>query len=337
MPQPILAAQATGNLTVMSDTVVRKVLTDDTGKRATGVEVVDAKTKAATTVTARAVMLAASPVETIRLMLNSANAAHPQGLANSSGVLGRYFMDQVPLLIFGSAPDATGKEDDPTWEADPYYGKTGGAYIPRWENVATRTDAGFVRGYGFQGTAGRLFVKPGRPSQIALMGFGELLPYADNRVTLAKSATAGVCRSPISCAGSARTKSALAKEKTGDQGDGRRSRLRRRVDRLPLGLEESGCGAYPNEDPISRLFFRLFFKSSMTMGAAIHESGGARMGEDPKTSVLNAAIKQDVPNLFVTDASAFPTSGTAGTTLTVMALTVRALRVHRRRDDAGRL
>lgn len=83
-------------------------------------------------------------------------------------------------------PDATGEEDDPTWEADPYYAKTCGASIPRWKNARARTGEGFMRGYGFQGTARRLFVEPGRPSQIALMGFGELLPYADNRVTLAK-------------------------------------------------------------------------------------------------------------------------------------------------------
>lgn len=93
----------------------------------------------------------------------------------------------------------------------------------------------------------------------------------------------------------------------------------------PLGLYEYGRGAYPNEDPLSRFFFRKFFKKSMVMGAAIHESGGARMGDDPKDSVLNGHNQSwDVPNLFVTDASAFPTSGTAGTTLTIMALSIRA-------------
>ena len=106
----------------------------------------------------------------------------------------------------------------------------------------------------------------------------------------------------------------------------------------PLGLQEFGRGAYPDDDPISRAFFRLFFKRSMTMGAAIHESGGARMGDDPSTSVLNRHNQSwDIPNLFVTDASAFPTSGTAGTTLTIMALTIRACEYIAAEIGAGRL
>jgi choline dehydrogenase-like flavoprotein len=95
----------------------------------------------------------------------------------------------------------------------------------------------------------------------------------------------------------------------------------------PLGLREMGRGAFPDADPLSRFLFRKWFRKTMCMGAAIHESGGARMGTSPENSVLNGWNQSwDVPNLLVTDASAFAGGGTAGTTLTVMALTLRACR-----------
>jgi choline dehydrogenase-like flavoprotein len=95
----------------------------------------------------------------------------------------------------------------------------------------------------------------------------------------------------------------------------------------PNGLVEMGRGAFPDADPLSRVMFRKWFSKTMCMGAAIHETGGARMGTSSSDSVLNPFNQSwDVPNLIVTDASAFPGSGIAGTTLTVMALTIRACR-----------
>lgn len=95
----------------------------------------------------------------------------------------------------------------------------------------------------------------------------------------------------------------------------------------PLGLTEKGRGAYPEANPVSRFLFRQMFTRTMVMGSAIHEAGGARMGSAPENSVLDQWNRSwDIPNLLVTDASAFPTSGIAGTTLTIMALTVRACR-----------
>lgn len=326
VPQPILAAQKTGRLTILSDTIALKVLTDEAGGRATGAEVVNARTRETRVLTARVVVLCCSPVETVRLMLNSTTHAHPEGLANKSGTLGRYFMDQVPLVIFGSVPGSRGKEDDPTWAADSWYGKTGGAYIPRWINTPRDSDDSFLRGFGFQGTAGRLYVPDTKASQFAFMGFGELLPDAENRVTLSRKRDKwGVPVPHIRCwIGENETR--MLERATHD--------IKEMVEEAgfevewigsPLGLKEYGRGAYPDEDPISRMFFRAFFRRSMTMGAAIHESGGARMGDDPATSVLNRHNQAwEVPNLFVTDASAFPTSGTSGTTLTIMALTIRA-------------
>ena len=93
----------------------------------------------------------------------------------------------------------------------------------------------------------------------------------------------------------------------------------------PLGMEERGKGLFAYMNPISRWLVRKMMPKAMIMGAAIHESGGARMGSDPAASVLNKFNQcWDAPNVFVTDASAFPSSGARGTTLTVMALTARA-------------
>jgi choline dehydrogenase-like flavoprotein len=95
----------------------------------------------------------------------------------------------------------------------------------------------------------------------------------------------------------------------------------------PTGLKEMGSGAFPDADAFSRFMFRKWFRKTMCMGAAIHETGGARMGNAPQNAVLNPYNQLwDAPNVIVTDASAFPGSGIAGTTLTVMALTIRACR-----------
>lgn len=334
VPQPILAAQETGRLTILTNTIARKVLTGSDGKRATGVEVVNTVTRQDDTIEGGVVVLCASPVETARLLLNSA----PGGLANSSGTLGRFFMDQVAMLIFGSAPDVFGKEDDPTWPADPWYGKTGGAYIPRWQNL-NGAGTGYARGYGFQGTAGRMHVAEDRAAKAAFMGFCELLPNADNRVTLGKRRDRwGMPIPHIRCWLGENEKRLLADASEQAKAMFDAAGFETEWIGSPLGLQEFGRGAYPNEDPISRLIFRLMFKKTMTMGAAIHESGGARMGDDPTQSVLNRHNQSwDIPNLFVTDASAFPTSGTAGTTLTIMALTVRACKFIADELGAGRL
>ncbi|MCH4090769.1 MAG: GMC family oxidoreductase [Acetobacter sp.] len=97
------------------------------------------------------------------------------------------------------------------------------------------------------------------------------------------------------------------------------------VEASMLQVKERGRGLFPEAGRISRAVIRWMFPRTLVMGAAIHESGGARMGGDPRNSVLNQYNQSwDVPNLFVTDASSFPTGGSLGTTLTVMALTVRA-------------
>lgn len=329
VPQPLTAALETGRLTLMTDAIVRRVLTDPATGLATGVEFVDRLTKRVETVSAGAVMLCASPIETVRLMLNSDAPKHPDGLGNHSGVLGRYFMDQTPSLTFGSIPEMTGFEVDDTVPPDRFYGTSGGVYIPRFTNLDRTTNSAFARGFAFQGNMGRLPVGPEAKAKFILMGFGEMLPYEDNRVRLngRKRDAWGMPLPHIHCAIHEnervllRAQGEAIKEMAGNSGFD--------VDYTgsQLGLEEFGRGAFPDADWFSRLMFRRNFPRSMSMGAAIHESGGARMGSDSANSVLNAHSQcWAAPNVYVCDASSFASSGTAGTTLTIMALAVRASR-----------
>ncbi|WP_079731654.1 GMC oxidoreductase [Novosphingobium mathurense] len=327
VPRPILAAQDTGRLTVRSDAIVRRVLTDPTTGKATGAEFIDRQTREIEVVHAAAIMVCASPIESVRLLLNSAGGKHPNGIGNSSGMLGRCFMDQVPNLIMGTIPDRKGNEIDDTLPPDPFYGITGGIYIPRWENVSSITNSEFLRGFGYQGTAGRLFTSPDKPAKFAFMGFGEMLAHRDNRISLhpTRKDKWGI---PIPHIDVEMRKNELAMLRAQSRAAlemAQNAGLDTEFVGSCLGIEEHGRGAFPDADWFSRWLVRLNFKSSMSIGAAIHESGGARMGDDPATSVVNSQNQcWDVPNLFITDASTFPTSGCAGTTLTVMALSMRA-------------
>jgi len=326
VPLPILDALSTGRLTVRSDSIVRRVLTDPSTGRATGVEFADRLTKQVQSVEARSVMLCASAIETIRVMLNSAGGKHPNGLGNSSGVLGRYFMDQVPSMIMGTVPGRTGWEMDDTLPPDPFYGASGGVYIPRYENLYNQTNSAFIRGFGYQGTVGRLFAKDDQPAKFAIMGFGEMLADASNFVSLNhnRKDAWGVPIPHISCSMGPNELAMLSEQQRAIKEMVRNAGLQVEFSGSFLGIEEEGRGAFPEADWFSRILFRMNFRSSMSMGAAIHESGGARMGDDPSSSVLNSWNQcWDAPNVFVTDASSFPTSGCSGTTLTLMALSWR--------------
>ncbi|WP_298283199.1 GMC oxidoreductase [Acidocella sp.] len=340
IPHALLAAQATGRLTVRTDAVVRRVLTDPRSGKATGVEYADRLSKKTEVATGKVVMLCASPIETVRLMLNSTSPRHPRGIGNSSGTLGHYFMDQVPSLIIGSVPGVEGAEVADPLPADPFYGNSGGVYIPRFENLGQAAGRGFRRGFGFQGTIGRLFVRAGRPAQFGIMGFGEMLPHFENQISLEprRKDRWGVPLPRIACAITPNEAELLRGQVAAIKDMVEAAGLEIEFYGSQLGLVEQGRGAFPDADWFSRLLFRLNFTKGMAMGAAIHESGGARMGKDPAISVLNAHNQcWDVPNLFVTDASSFATGGCCGTTLTVMALTVRACEYVAGQLAAGRL
>jgi len=325
VPLGILAARDTGRLTTYTDAIVQRITVDDQTGRATGAVYVDEKTRKQHTVTADVVMLCASTIESIRLLLNSGSDKHPNGLGNSSGLLGRYFMDQTPSLTVAKIPQYRGYEDDDSAPHDPSYSPAGGVFIPRFVNLAGTETSKFSRGFSFQGACARIPVPQDHPAAGGLMGFGEMLPYLDNRITLhpRRKDAWGVPIARIRCV-PGDNENRLLQEQV------RTIREIFELNHYDLMFSGSSMGldsktVWPDRDPFSRLVFRMGFPRSIMLGSAIHECGGARMGADPATSVLNEHNQTwDVPNLFVTDGSAFASSGSVGPALTIMALTARA-------------
>lgn len=334
--RPLREAIASGNLDIRYHAIARRILVDETTGRATGAEILDSRTGQVTTLRAAAVVLCASPVESVRLLLNSADARHPDGLANSSGTLGRYFMDQLPCIAVGTWPKAKGWATADTAPADPFYKPSGGIFVPRFVGKGGAAASDF----DFQGGVGRAPVGSDEAARLLFFGFGIMMPDAENRVTLdpSRKDAWGIPAPHIRCKiGEADTETLQRQVATLTEIiEGVGGKLQ--YIGSPLGLIEKGKGAYPDADPFSRFVFRKMFPRTMIMGAAIHETGGARMGHSPKDSVLDAYNRSwDVPNLLVTDASAFAGSGVSGTTLTIMALSVRACRRLAEDFKAGRL
>ncbi|HWU16583.1 MAG TPA: GMC family oxidoreductase [Devosia sp.] len=324
--RPMREAIASGRLDIRYNSIVSKILTDETGRRATGVEIIDRLTRQTSRIAARSVIVCASPIESVRLMLNSANSHHPEGLGNSSGTLGRYFVDQLPCVVSGTYSKAKGWASADSAPPDPFYGPSGGIYMPRFiagDGHSAASD------FAFQGSIGRYSTPDDANARFSFFGYGAMEADPDNRITLdpKRRDAWGIAVPHIRCKIGARDRQTLQEQieaiaETVEHAGGE-------IDYIgsPLGLEERGRGAYPDADPISRLIFRKMFARTMVMGAAIHEAGGARMGNDPKSSVLNGWNQSwDLPNLLITDASAFAGSGVSGTTLTIMAMTVRACR-----------
>lgn len=319
---PLAAAALTNNLTLRSRSPVERIETDPQSGKATGVTYIDAATGTRHTVRANVVVLCASTIESIRLLLNSPAAKHPQGLGNSSGLVGRYFMDQMLTLGFGTAPGFKGGElVDGTTPADNH----GGIYIPRFRQLRTPGELGYAGGFNLQGIVGRPMLPPHMDSVFGLTGHGEILPHIDNRVELARRRDRLGVPIPAIHLRLRENDWKLLK----DQVQTQKTMMREAglsTDFLisPLGID-AGNRLLPNARWYERLMFRMAYRRSVAVGGAIHECGGARMGEDPKTSVLNARNQLwDAPNVFVTDSSCFVTNGTCGPTLTTMALTVRA-------------
>jgi choline dehydrogenase-like flavoprotein len=325
VPLGIVAARATGRLTTRTDAIVRSVTLDPQTGRADGAIFIDRLSRQEHRVRADVVMLCASTIESIRILFNSATDGHPEGLGNFSGLLGRYFMDQTPSLLFGDDPAHPGYERiDPAPE-DPYYPPAGGVYIPQFDNIDHITDPNFVHGWAMQGAMGRIPVPPNSPGGVGLMAFGEMLPYRDNQVTVHPRRTDkwGIPIPRIRLSIRDNERALLAAQVKGLREMAELSGVRVNFAGSSLGLDSRRV--WPDADPLSRAIFVLAFKKSMAMGAAIHECGGARMGADPATSVVNEHNQVwDVPNLFVTDASCYVSNGAVGPTLTIMALTARA-------------
>ena len=296
------AARATGRLTLRPFSIVRRLVYDTKTNRVTGVHVIDAETKTERGYTARVVFLCASALESARILLNS-------GLANSSDQLGRNIMDHIK---WGGA---RGEFDG--WTDRKVIGnRPNGIYVPRFRNVTAR-HPDFIRGYGFQGEAGRAGwegalrtpgIGPGfkarlsqrGPWTMSFGGFGEMLPREENRAILHPTLVDawGIPTLHIECRWSD-NELAIHRDMT--------------VAAAEL-LEAAGAR---NIQP-SR-------SGPSTPGGTNHEMGTARMGRDPRTSVLNAWNQTwDVPNVFVTDGAAMTSSACQNPSLTYMALTARA-------------
>lgn len=322
VPLPIIAAQHTGNLTLRSDAVVSKIATDDDSGKATGVVFVDRLTHVEHEVQARVVVMCASAIETVRIMLNSQSARHPDGLGNSSGALGHYLTDHV--MVFQAGPYTPIEEN---WKGDPYdFGAQSGIYIPSWQNAEGAEPAAFKRGYALLGSVGR--IEPGW----FFMAIGEMLPRYENFVALDRDHRDawGVPVARISCTHSDNERAMVRDMKAS-------------LDQLArdLGLPADHLG---RESIVSRAFYKVAApmvytaEGALIPGSAVHETGGAPMGTDPSTSVLNSHNQcWDVPNVLVTDSAAFTSAPYQNPGLTIMALSARAGHFIADEIGAGRL
>ena len=302
------AAMATGRLTLKVHTIVTDVVYDKDRKRATGVRVLDAHSKETTVYSAKIVFLCASTLNSTWILLQSATDVWPGGLGSSSGELGHNLMDHH--FRCGATGVVHEFEDRAVYGAKPT-----GFYVPRFRNVGDDKRA-YLRGFGYQGSANRQgweravaelgiggdfkdsMATPG-PWRVGSTAFGEMLPSHANRVTLdpVKTDAWGQPVLAIDCA------------------FGENERLMRRdmMNDMAEMLESSGVSDV-----------KVYDNGSFP-GMGIHEMGTARMGRDPKTSVLNGQNQVwDAPNVFVTDGSCMTSAACVNPSLTYMALTARA-------------
>ena len=305
------AARATGRLTLRPHSIAHTVVYDANSGRASGVRVIDARTRIEHEFRARVVFLCASALESVRILLNSTSASFPGGLGNGSGTLGLGIMDHIK---WGGASGVI-----PGWEDRQTIGnRPNGILVPRFRNLDRGSrQSGFIRGYQFQGGAGRVGWEgrtrdPGigaefkerltrlGPWVMSLAGFGETLARDENRARLDDTLRDawGIPTLHIDVAWSA-NELAIHRDMTESAAEmleavGARDIVRRTRPSVP--------------------------------GNTNHEMGGARMGRDRKSSVLNGWNQaHEVPNLFVTDGACMTSSACQNPSLTYMALTARAV------------
>ncbi len=309
-PPTLKAASASGHFELRSGAVVERIETDPASGLATGVTYVDDATRQRITVTAKVVAVAASTIESVRILLNSKGGRHPRGLGNSSGNLGRYLADHVIVVRAGRLPEIEGFGR----ETDPYdFGAHTGIYMPSFRNRGANDGLGFLRGYSVMGCVGRF--EPGW----YFMTIGEVLPRAENRVELdpAKRDAWGIPAPKVTMLYSENER-AMVRDMNETLDDLCRT----------FSLPPNILG---KENLLSRVVYktagRLLFSrdGALIPGSSIHESGGACMGTDPSRHILNADNQVfDAPNVYVTDSAAFPTNPFQNPALTIMALSARA-------------
>ena len=303
------AAMATGNLTLRPFSIVTKILYDKDTKKATGVEVLDAETNQTYEYFAKVIFLNASALNSTWVLMNSATDVWEGGLGSSSGELGHNLMDHH--FRVGASGRMEGYEDKYVFGRRP-----NGIYIPRFRNLGNEK-RDYLRGFGYQGGANRegwgrnvaelsiggdfkdALCEPGAWT-MGITAFGETLPYHENKVSLDKT----------------------KKDKWGlnvlaIDAEIRDNEIKMRKDMMEDAkemLEIAGLKDVKAHD------------TGYTLGMGIHEMGTARMGRDPKTSVLNQFNQVwDATNVYVTDGAAMTSAACQNPSLTYMAMTARAV------------
>ncbi len=320
----IYPARDTGNLTLRPYSVVSEVLLDESTNRASGVRVIDAETREVMDFKARVVVLGAGTLDSTRILLNSKSRRYPNGLGNTSDVLGRYLSEHI-MGIRGSGYMPVRIGTEPTLDD----GRPVAPYVPRFRNLTDR-HPDFIRGYHFQGGGGasefpgvahelpgfgksfKSNVRKYYPAAFALGGFGEVLPRRENRVRLDDEVT------------DAWGIPALRFEYR--FGDNEMKMAKDMADSLEEMLTLAGAeNIRINREPTPP-------------GWSIHEIGTARMGADPKTSYTDPNCRlHDVPNVYLADAAPFVSGGTQNTTWTILAMCWRTMDIMKERMKSGDL
>ena len=304
------AATKTGNMTLRPHSIVHSVIYDETKGKAVGVKVLDSETKEEIDYFAKVIFLNASTLGSTFILLNSTSNRFPNGLGNGSDQLGRNLMDHQYRA--GAEADVDGFEDK-------YYigRRPNGIYIPRFRNVGDDKRTDYIRGFGYQGSASRMgwsrgvqemsigedlkneLATPG-DWKIGITGFGECLPYSDNRVTLNKD-----------------KKDVYGLPTLNVDAEWKENEKVMRKDMKEAAAEMLEASGFKNV---------RMYDNPDNIGLGIHEMGTARMGKDPKTSVLNKWNQvHEASNVFVTDGAAMTSSACQNPSLTYMALTARAV------------
>lgn len=304
------AAERTGNMTLRPNSIVHEVIYDAETQRATGVKVIDTETGEKLVFNAKVIFLCASAIATASILLQSKSERFPNGMGNDCGELGHNIMDHH--FKAGAFAEVDGFEDQ-------YYKgrRPNGIYIPRFRNIGGKTDQpNFLRGYGYQGGASRgnygdqiaeigygkdlkdLVSRPGKWS-MTLMGFGECLPYHDNKMVLDYD-----------------NKDQWGLPTVTFDVEWKENEWEMRKDMVQQAMEMFEMAGYKNIRP---------WDDPGAPGLGIHEMGTARMGRDPKTSVLNGNNQiHAVPNVYCTDGSFMTSASCVNPSLTYMAFTARA-------------
>ncbi|SEJ95044.1 Choline dehydrogenase [Sphingobium sp. AP50] len=301
------AGQATGRLTLITDAAVERVEYDARLSRATGVTIIHGMSRKRETISANMVFVCAGAVNSVSLLLRSVSQRFPRGIGNDHDVLGRYFMDHATAVsAVAMVPGFTNHS---------YFGnRPNNLIIPRFRNLAGKGNE-FLRGYSFQGGASRTAWRRGAREagigeelkqdlrkagdwKIMLRAYAECLPRHANRISLSDATDPqGLARTRIEFSHGANERALLA--------DAESEALEM------LALIDAEILSHSAEPDAG--------------GSAVHEMGGARMGRDPRTSILNAANQvHGIANLFVTDGAAMASSACQNPSLTYMALTARA-------------